>query len=215
MAAITERHSQNGDVTYHVRIRRKGSKAAYATFTRKTDAKAWIHEIEDAMRKGRYFERQEAKTHTLNEAIDRFINEFGFGTYDSRRCHVRLWKMELGYMLLADITPAVISNVIANWKHNLNERGEQRAGNTLNRYITTLSCVLTAAVKDWGWTNNNPVRDVRRQKEGRGRTRFLAEEERSRLLDACRSSYCPFIYLEPVRKQRKRDRTGEISEIVE
>jgi hypothetical protein len=71
MASIKEWRRADGKIVYQVRVRRRGHKPACATFTRKTDAQCWIHETENAVRDGRYFERQEAKKHTLKESIER------------------------------------------------------------------------------------------------------------------------------------------------
>ena len=75
MASITRKTSSDGHVIFHVRIRKKGFRTACAAFTRKTDAQAWIHQLEQSMREGRYLERIEAKKHTLKEAIERYLAE--------------------------------------------------------------------------------------------------------------------------------------------
>ena len=55
--------------------------------------------------------------------------------------------------------------------------------------------MFTAAVRDWGWHNRNPLRDVWRQKEPKGRIRYLSDEERNRLLEICKASYCNYLYV--------------------
>jgi site-specific recombinase XerD len=68
----------------------------------------------------------------------------------------------------------------------------RRSGATVNRYIGTLSHLFTFAVKERRLMDRNPVGDIRRTKEPRGRTRFLSDEERTALLDACsRSGWAP------------------------
>jgi site-specific recombinase XerD len=61
----------------------------------------------------------------------------------------------------------------------------------VNRYLAVLSHAFTVATKEWGWVDENPVRKISRLKEPRGRVRFLSEEERERLLLACRESRDP------------------------
>lgn len=150
-------------------------------------------ETEQAIREGRYFERIEGKKHTLKEAIERYLSEYPCD--GMRRCHFKRWRGRIGETVLADISPVLINDIIKLWKEEPNDRGEIRQGSTLNRHITSLSCVFTAAVRDWGWTSKNPVRDVRRQKEPKGRIRFLSDEEREKLLTACKESDCPYLYL--------------------
>jgi integrase len=48
--------------------------------------------------------------------------------------------------------------------------------------------MLNVAKKEWRLIDRNPVSDIAKKKEGRGRTRFLTNEERDRLLAACKAS---------------------------
>jgi len=54
--------------------------------------------------------------------------------------------------------------------------------------MAALSHVCTVAVREWGWIPGNPLQSVQKPKEPRGRVRFLSDEERRKLLDACRKS---------------------------
>lgn len=193
MAQIIERKSKDGSVTFFARIRRKGAKAVCASFKRKTDARLWIAETENAILDGRYTARSEGRKHTVKEMIERFHLDYPMDAI--RRSHLKLWEDEIGFKLLSDITPACINEVIARWKREPNNRGEPRRAAVLNRYLSSLSVVFTAASRDWEWMSRNPIREVRRQKEPRGRIRFLSDSERERLLEAARTSYCPFLYL--------------------
>src|SRR6185312_2121969 len=51
----------------------------------------------------------------------------------------------------------------------------KRTGATVNRYVATLSHLFSFAVKERRLVDRNPVSDIRRKKEPRGRTRFLSE----------------------------------------
>lgn len=61
---------------------------------------------------------------------------------------------------------------------------------TINRYHAALSGVFTWAIEQRlaprGWTN--PCRGIKRMPEPDGRVRFLDNDERTRLLDACKAS---------------------------
>ena len=70
----------------------------------------------------------------------------------------------------------------------------RRSGATVNRYMATLSHLFSFAVKERRLIDRNPAGDIRRKKEARGRTRFLSDEERTELLDACASSEWPALY---------------------
>lgn len=68
---------------------------------------------------------------------------------------------------------------------------------TLNRYNAALAAVFTWAIKrriaPKGWIH--PCRSVERRAENNEQTRYLTDDERSRLLDACRQSRWPGLYL--------------------
>lgn len=74
---------------------------------------------------------------------------------------------------------------------NVEPKEYKRTGATVNRYIATLSHVLTFAMKERRLIDRNPVGDITRKKESRGRTRFLSDEERAALLGACTKSEWP------------------------
>ena len=193
MANILRRTGKDGKPRFFVRIRRTGAKVAVATFTRMTYAKMWIHETEQSIREGRYFERVEGRKHTLKEAFRRFLEEFPADIV--RRTQIQRWQDEIGHKTLTDINPALINEVISKWKKESTPRGEMRGGGTLNRHLSTLSVVFTAVVHDWGWHTRNPAKEVRRQKEPRGRMRYLSDDERGRLLETCKKSDCRYLYV--------------------
>src|SRR5215470_7117967 len=101
------------------------------------------------------------------------------------------WKKRLGHYVLADITPALI----AEYRDKLAYGNETpRANSTVNRYLAALSHAFTTAVKEWGWLDDSPMRKVRKPKEPRGRVRFLSEEERQLLLNACMQSPSAYLF---------------------
>jgi integrase len=70
----------------------------------------------------------------------------------------------------------------------------RRSGATVNRFLCTLSAVLSFATKERKLFAHNPMRDTSRKKESDGRTRFLSDDERARLLDACSKSAWPALH---------------------
>ena len=70
----------------------------------------------------------------------------------------------------------------------------RRSGATVNRYLATLSHLFTTALMEWRLIDRNPVRDVVKKKEARGRIRFLRDDERAALLNACVKSAWPGLY---------------------
>jgi len=54
--------------------------------------------------------------------------------------------------------------------------------------------LLSVCAKQREWLLENPVKKISREKEPRERTRFLSQEERLRLLAACKQSYNPYLF---------------------
>lgn len=81
---------------------------------------------------------------------------------------------------------------------------------TINRYLAALSHAFTIAVKEWGWLEDSPMRRVTKGKESRGRVRFLSDDERARLLAACKASSNAALYPVVVLALSTGMRQGEI-----
>jgi integrase len=82
---------------------------------------------------------------------------------------------------------------------------------TTVRYLAALSHVFTVAVNDWEWAESNPVKGVRKPKEPCGRDRYLLDEERERLLTACKASKSKDLYTFVVLALATGMRRGEIA----
>ena len=66
---------------------------------------------------------------------------------------------------------------------------------TKNRYLSALSAFYNVCIIDWELVKENPVAKVRRFLEPKGRVRYLSDDERYRLLEACRASKHPYLYV--------------------
>lgn len=198
MAVIQERKQVDGSITYRVLVRLKGFPTQSASFTRKTDAKKWAAQTESAIREGRHFKTVESKRHTLAQAIDRYIKNVLAKrpqTLRDRKRHLDWWKQQMGEYVLADINPALIAERRDQLASETTARNKLRSPATVNRYLAALSHLFTVAMKEWGWADKNPLTKVMKQKEPRGRVRFLSDDERSRLLQACEQSDSAYLYL--------------------
>lgn len=197
MATITERKAADGQRSYRVQVRLKGHPVQSASFERRADAKRWAAQTESAIREGRYFKTTEAKRHTLADAIDRYCRDV-LPTKGRQRLNqsvqLQWWKDELGAYTLADITPARIAEYRDRLLIGTTRYKRSRSPATVNRYLAAISHLFTITVNEWGWLDDNPIRKVRRPKESRGRVRFLADDERIRLLEACKRSNNPHLY---------------------
>lgn len=200
VANIEKRITKDNQITYRVKVRLKGCPAQSATFERLTDARIWAQQTEAAIREGRYFKTNEARKHTLGEAIDRYLQYVmpkKPKSVRSQTTQINWWKQFLGEYSLADVTPALI----AQYRDKLAEgdlvagKKIERSAATVNRYLAILSHVYTVAINEWQWVQDNPLRKISKLKEPRGRVRFLSDGERAKLLDECQKSVSPYLYL--------------------
>lgn len=197
MAAIRKRINSKGETSFHVQVRMKGHPPETASFQRLTDAKIWAQNTESAIREGRHFKTSASKKHTMGETIERYHKEVLSHRKNpvNQKKYLAYWEDALGHYTLADITPSLIvekRNALVGME---NKYGRTIGAVTANRYVQSLGHVLTVATKDWEWINENPVAKISKFKEPRGRVRFLSEEERPVLLEACQHSDNPYLYM--------------------
>lgn len=187
MASIEERKDSKGRTSYRVKVRIKGCLTQTETFNRKTDAVRWAQKIETAIRDGKHFGTREAKNHTMAELIDRYIENVLPAKTDSHKFiqnqqqQLEWWKERIGFYVIADVTPALI----AEYRDKISTKDKKHSPSTVNRYLAALSHAFTVAINEWGWAEDNPLRKVTKMREPRGRVRYLSDEERGNLLEAC------------------------------
>jgi integrase len=105
-----------------------------------------------------------------------------------QRPQLRWWQKQIGSYTLADLTPDIIVEQRDKLAKCVLPNGRQISPSTVNRYLAALSHVLAIGVRELRWLPESPMRDVSKFKEPKGRVRFLSDEERNRLLQACRDS---------------------------
>ena len=193
MGFIRERKLKEGGVRFQAEIRLKGHPTLTATFDRKTDAKTWIQKIESDIRCGRHQLYSESKRHTFKEAVERYLKENKIS--QAKESHLRWWAAQLGALYLQDIRAPIITEKKQKLLTTPNTKGKIPSRSTCNRYLASLSNLMSVCTKQWEWTAENPVRKISREREPRERTRFLSPEERSRLLEACHESENPLLTL--------------------
>jgi integrase len=213
MATIETRRNADGTTGYRAKVRLKGFPSESATFERKTDAKEWAKQTEASMRQGRHFKTAEAKKHTIGDLIDRYLREIEKKNpkrFSDVKTLLLWWKGEIGVYLLSDASRSLI---IEQRDKLLNTKGrnvERRSNSTVNRYMTALGNAFTLAMNEWEWIHENPMRKISKLSEPRGRVRFLDDEERERLLEACKDSANPQLHTLVVLALSTGARHGEL-----
>src|SRR5437762_5690118 len=207
MATIEKRPSKDG-IRYRVKVRIKGGAKRHRTFKRLTDAKSWASAVETDLGRGTYVATTAERRKTLSELIEKFVDEqlpVRRGDADNRNIKARLdwWKESGGYLTLERLTPAAIAGLRSKL---LSRHARRPAGapadvpaplispSTANRYLAALSAVCKWAWKELHWLPSNPVLAVTKGPEGTGIVRYLSDDERRALIQACKASEDPNIY---------------------
>ena len=203
MATITRRPSRRGGYSYRVQIRRKGHPTLSKSFDTRRDAHEWAREHDREAKLAETCADARGRGKTLAELIDRYMAEYA-GRDLSRVSRLAWWKEKLGSVKLPAVTPDVVADALDDLRagpalHGARGGGKptgwKRSNATCNRYHAALSAVYQHAFKQrWGWVKRNPCREVLRGEESRGRNRWLGDDERDRLLAACRKSEWPGLY---------------------
>jgi integrase len=205
-----------GEVSYRAQVRVKG-RSESATFPIKAEAKEWAATIETAIRQGKHFPHAAARRVTFDTLAKSYcenaLDDMGDEKAPQRKTRVQQvtwWSDQFKGRPVVEITPEVIKAArtvcaeekFTRGKERKNKKtGEtvpprqyKRSAATVNRYVAALSAVMTYGIKEHSppLLTSNPVTSVSRKTEARGRTRFLSDDERARLLDACgKSSWHP------------------------
>jgi len=230
MATIEKRTSSNNEVSYRVKVRMLGHKAESATFASLTRAKRWAQDTESAMRDGRHFKTVEAKKHSIGTMIDRYCKDVlpTKRNPDHTKAQLLWWKAQIGERVLSDVSSALIveyrdrmlAEPVKSTKKVKQTDGtvkeiiteKRRSPATVVRYLAALSTVFGLAVTEWKWItrDQNPMPDVKKPKEARGRVRYLSDDERERLLLATKASANTYLYPITVIALSTGMRLGEI-----
>lgn len=210
MASIKKRVS-NGKTSYQVTIRRKGAPTQCGTFSSLAKANEFIYRTEIAIKEGRYL--KSSKKRTVGNLIDRYIRDvLPQKPKSARRQKAQLlwWKSKIGDTPLHDVSPSMIVECRDLLSKETTIKGTIRSPSTVVRYLAALSHAFSVASKEWEWIEDSPIRKVTKPKEPRGRVRFLDEEERERLLQACKESKNPYLYIVVILALSTGMRHGEI-----
>ena len=169
---------------------------------------------------------QRAGALLLRDLIDCYMAHYA-GRDPTRLQRLGWWSARIGHIELQALSD---DDVHAGLEHLAHQRSRYFAGNdvdgravfrdkrkamapaTINRYSASLAAVLTWAIKrriaPRGFVH--PCRSVERQTENNEKTRFLADDERERLLSACRASPWPRLYALALLALTTGGRKGEL-----
>lgn len=197
MATIEKRQTRDG-TAYRVKVRLRGEKPRTRTFWRLTDAKHWAAKAESDLAHGLFVPETADRRRTLADLIDRFERDHlptkarNLNAVRVKQ-HLAWWRAEYGHVGLDRLKPAIIAEARGKLAQRRTRKGEPLSGATVNRYLASVSAVTKWAWKELGWLPSNPVLAVSKAPESTGIVRFLSDDERKRLLAACRADRDPNI----------------------
>jgi len=212
MASIQQRGN-----SWRVQVRLKGAPPQRASFERRTDAEKWAERVQADLRAGRHFPSSAARRKTVGELLDRYEAEilppYSRREQGQRRGKLGWWRAQLGSRLLVNLTAAEIGECKLALARDGGLSGKPASPGTQTRYLALLKHALSVARREWEWITENPAERVRSPKEPRGRVRFLSDDERVRLLEACRARRNPTLYPLVVLAVSTGARQGELLQL--
>jgi integrase len=207
MPTIRKKKGVNGDISYHVQIRKRGYPTQTKTFSDSNDAKRWATIIESEMERGVFVSRTEAEATLVSDALDRYEREIlpskrGAASDKSR---LKTLKEEFGSYRLASLNSSQISKFRDKRLKIVGPQSVIHEINLLNR-------VLKAASMDWGIAlpGGLPTAQVRMPVKPRGRDRRVTPAEIEKILAASESEELRTIVILAVETAMRR---GELASL--
>lgn len=163
---------------------------------------------------------------TMAEVIDLFMGRYE-GRDVSRVHRAAWWRRQVGHILLQDLTEDHVHATLealaesksryfagrdAEGRRIFKARADKVSPATVNRHAAALAAILTWCIKrrvaPAGYVH--PCRTIERRTEHNERTRFLSDDERARLLQACRAARWPRLYVLVLMALTTGARKGEL-----
>jgi integrase len=169
------------------------------------------------------------KSLTVGQLIDAYMSEYA-GRDRSRLYRLAEWHAKLGDRVACTLTDDDVFHTLeaigaaparhyagrdADGRPIHRARKEKRSPATVNRYHAALAAVYTWAIKKRRLPKGtvHPCRQIEGAQEPAGVVRFLSDEERNRLLEACRRSAWPPLYALVLMAITTGARRGELERV--
>ncbi|MDP3332709.1 MAG: site-specific integrase [Methylococcaceae bacterium] len=195
MATIRKIQRQSG-VVYKAIIKKSGVELKSKTFKLKRDATTWAKRIEADEEMMESLGTRGAGMR-FSELVDEYIGQWQGKDEKNQFIRAGYWSAVFGNYKLVDITTDLIRQQLKEFEAGKCLRGDgsgkskattrSRSATTVNRYRCVLSSIFKYAVQE-GFLTVNLVSRVPGRRISNQRTRFLNEDERTRLLLACKNS---------------------------
>ena len=173
-------------------IRVTGHPSTSQTFRVKRDATNWARTTEDEIVRGIYIPRNNSEKTTITKALDRYLKEVTPTkkptTQKLEYNKAKVIRKYLGSYTLASLNAEQIT------KFRDQRLSLGLSSTTVRLELALLSHLYTIAIKEWGMgLQVNPVLNVRKPKQSKGRDRRLDGDEEQKLLAACEAYSNPML----------------------
>ena len=176
-----------GDFTYRADGRKKRKRKKIGTS--KKLALDVLAKRKTQIKEGKWFEIEKQKEIYFGDFSKEFLEQHSRNKRSFKRDKgiVKILNGHFGDKLLHRITPLMVED----YKKIRLDKGRAKA--TVNREVACLKCMFNKAIL-WGKAKENPVTKVQLFKEDNMIVRYLTEDERERLLKACKVSTATHLY---------------------
>jgi integrase len=170
---------------YWFTVMQDGKRMQVSTKTRNRKLAEVIYaKVMTDMHEGRWFEHAEAKRHTFDEMMKRYLREHSAVhkatvSYQSDKNYVKHLSRMFSGLSLFKVTPSLI----AQYKAMRLEEGA--SASTVSKEMICLSHAFNLAVREWEWCTFNPCQRVKLPRVRNQIDRWMTYEEQDRLLEAC------------------------------
>ncbi|MGD8326451.1 MAG: site-specific integrase [Sphingomonadales bacterium] len=183
MASIWERINRGGSVSFRATVRRKGRPSISRTFYSREEAIEWAKTVEESW-----------TDRTVAKAISKFITSASKPLAADPIRHLTWIGRQIGDLAVCSVDTATISKLQNELQNTLTTKGAVRSPATVERYMSTLSSLLTFAWQKLGWISHNPAYGRRRIVPRPIERSPLSRTELRRLLEACSRSPNPNLF---------------------
>lgn len=186
MATIQKIINKKG-VSYRTIIRKKDLPKTSKTFSTKKEAKEFAL-YSEFNRKDHLLTGGIVNKITFKDLVEDYLKNEYIGTRpQQQRSRLNHWSKLMGDMQVNNITKADI-------KFGLKRLPKDLSNATINKYKKAASVVFNFGIREYDLPDN-PTRYIRSLPEKKGRTRYLSDNERKRLFEACKASKWNKLYL--------------------
>ena len=176
----------------------------------RTQAKRLLEQRRSEVRLGTYVNPRQKVTTTVEEAVDRFIEEYASQKRTAYYRHaLKRFTAKFGDRKLWDIKPAELDAFRHELHASHRERSEKHklGASTIRKYLTA-TAKLFAWAKRQGLIEVNPAADLEKPGEPKHKIRYLTQDEWNGLLDVAPAWLRPILTLAVATGMRLKEVVG-------